>query len=310
MTSFDNQLLRILADDAYLFDGTVPFLEKHYAFKYWLHTWERYNLPMLRQMNIPISKYKGQITLIFYSFPKDQADFDTHEFSILHTWRMLGKIPVSIIADRLTDRLKVFQEQYAGFVEIRLTKSLVSGNIKSMSIDCMNNLFRYFNTPYCLIIQDDGFPIRDNLDEFLNGWDYLGAPCVKDSFRQHIADFLLRDILNGGVSLRSQRYCRAVSLNWRLWGRLYAKLRGLGPEEDRLYVCMSRLNPWMRVRYRIPGAQIARRFSFFDLLGGFDARQLTTKPFGLHGQSTIWQFRQTMCELGYDLITPFKKFYQ
>ncbi|MBQ9446011.1 MAG: hypothetical protein IJU61_05415, partial [Victivallales bacterium] len=76
--------------------------------------------------------------------------------------------------------------------------------------------------------------------------------------------------------------------------------------EDYLFVCMSRLNPLIRFRYRVPWASVARLFSFYDLLGAFDAKTLKKKPFGIHGQSTIWQFRQTMREFGYDLDTPFK----
>ena len=201
-----------------------------------------------------------------------------------------------------------FQKQHPDFVVIKTTSGLVGADVNSMSTDCMINLHTYFDTPYCLIIQDDGFPIRDNLGDFLGRWDYIGAPSVRDSFRQHIADLLLRDCLNGGFSLRSRRYCLAVARNWRMWGQRYAKFRGFGPEEDFLYSCVIRLNPWMRLRYRLPGAKTARRFAYFDLLGGFDARELQEVPFGIHGQSTIWQFRHKMRELGYDLDSPFAAF--
>ena len=301
MKGIDALLHRVLTDETFLFDRSVPFLDKHHAFKRWLHAWQRYNLPMLRSMEFSASKYASDVTLVIYSF----GGFDIHEFPILHTWRLLGKMPVSIVTDEPSASVVDFQKKCPDFVSVKMTDGLVRGDTNSMSTDCMTNLYKYFDTPYCLIIQDDGFPIQDNFDQFLGKWDCIGAPSVRDSFRQHIADLLLKDCLNGGFSLRSRRYCQAVARNWQTWGRRYSKLRGFGPEEDFLYSCVMRLNPWMRIRYRLPGAKTARRFAFFDLLGGFDARGLKEVPFGLHGQSTIWQFRKTMRDLGYDLDAPF-----
>ncbi len=306
MKEKDELLSRVLTDETFLFDKGVPFLDKHFAFKRWLYAWERYNLPMLRDMVFPVSKYASDVTLLIYSFGGSDDVFDIHEFPILHTWRILGKMPVSIVTDIPSDRVVDFQKKHSDCVSIKTTTGLVRSDVHSMSSDCMSNLYRYFETPYCLIIQDDGFPIQDNLDRFLGKWDYIGAPSVRDAFRQHIADLLLMDCLNGGFSLRSRKYCQAVTRNWQIWGRRYSKLRGFGPEEDFLYSCVMRVNPWMRMRYRLPGAKTARHFAFYDLLGGFDAKSLRKMPFGIHGQSTIWQFRQTMMELGYDLDMPFK----
>ena len=310
MKTNDSLFQRLLADDTFLFDSTVPFLEKHYAFKRWLHSWERANLTLLRNQTFSHSRYADRLTLVFYSFANSEDEFDTHEFAILHTWRILGMVPLSLVTDRYTRRLRLFKDQHPEYVSIIISSMLKPGSIESMSEDCLCNLYRYFETPYCLVLQDDGFPIQDNLEQFLGEWDYIGAPSVRDSFRQHLADWLLRDCLNGGFSLRSRRYCRAVARNWQSWGRRYANLRGFGPEEDFLYSCVMRLNPWVRLKYHIPGARTARLFSFFDLLGGFNAKDLKVKPFGLHGQSTIWQFRKVMHDFGYDLESPFIQIYK
>ncbi|MCQ2390927.1 MAG: hypothetical protein MJ240_05855 [Kiritimatiellae bacterium] len=296
-----------------LFDKLVPFLDKHYAFKDWLYAWERFNLPMLREMSagFKVSQYLGKVTLLIYSFGSNENDFDIHEFPILHTWRVLGKLPVSIITGKPTRRHLDFQAKYPDLVSIRTTIGLVDANVDSMSQDCMMNLHSYFTTPYCLIIQDDGFPLQDTLGRYLGKWDYIGAPNVQDSFRQHIADIFLRDGLNGGFCLRSRRYCKAVTWNWRVWGRLWASWRSRSSHdfksEDFLYVCMTRINPFTRLRYRVPGAKIAREFAFYDLLGAWRVPSLTALPFGVHGQSTIWQYRQVMRDFGYDLTTPFQE---
>ncbi len=304
MKEKDVLLDRVLTDETFLFDKDVPFLDKHYAFKRWLYAWERYNLPMLRGMDYSASKYASDVTLLIYSFGGNDDVFDIHEFPILHTWRILGKMPVSIVTDKPSTRVADFQRKHSDCVSIKTTTGLVRNDVNSMSADCMSNLYKYFDTPYCLIIQDDGFPIQDNLDQFLGKWDYIGAPNVRDSFRQYIADMILEDGLNGGFCLRSWKYCRAVARNWNIWGKKYAMVRGF-TSEDYMYVCMSRLNPWVRLRYRVPWAPVARLFSFYDLLGAFDAKTLKIKPFGIHGQSTIWQFRRTMREFDYDLDTPF-----
>lgn len=292
---------RLLKDETLLYDTSVPFLDKHFAYKDWLHIWERENLPTLREMEFRTSEYVKKLTLVVYCFWADKDDFDFLEFAILHTWRLLGRLPVVIVADRRTGPLADFAAKYQD-VFVRISSTLEQGSVPSMSRDCLMNLYTYFTTPYCLVLQDDGFPIRDNIDDFLGKWDYIGAPAVGDTPLQYVADMMLRDTLNGGFSLRSRRYCQAVARNWRLWGNRYARLRGLGDEEDFHYSCLVRLNPWVRLRYRLPNAVQARRFSFFDLLGTFDACRLKCVPFGVHGQSTVWQYRKWLeTQFGYKM---------
>lgn len=287
-------------DETVLFDSGVSTAVKVAAFKRWLHGWQEANLPVLRAMTFPLSEYAGHVTLVVYAFGAADRSFEPCEFAILHTWRVIGRLPVTIVTNQETNGIRHFRESHPEDVSVRLSRGLVEGDLESMSMDCMSHFYEYFETPYCLIIQDDGFPIQNTLDRFLSKWDYIGAPSVRDGFRQHIADLILRDVLNGGFCLRSRRFCKSVAVNWRIWGRAYARLRGLRTE-DNLYVCMTRLNPWVRLRYRIPGAREARRFSFYDLVGAFDAKTLKELPFGLHGQSTIWQLRHVMRDFGYDL---------
>lgn len=300
-TERDRFLRRIAqGDETVLFGSELSMAAKSFVFKRWLHGWQAANLPGLRAMAFHPSEYVGKVTLVMYAFGAADRSFDPFEFSILHTWRMIGRLPVSIVTNGETEGIRRFRENHPEEVSVRLSQGLVEGDTESMSLDCMSHLYEYFETPYCLIIQDDGFPIQNTLNRFLGKWDYIGAPNVRDGFRQHIADLILRDALNGGFCLRSRRFCKSVAVNWKIWGRAYARLRGLR-SEDNLYVCMTRLNPWVRLRYRIPGAREARRFSFYDLSGAFDARTLKELPFGMHGQSTIWQLRHVMRGFGYNL---------
>lgn len=286
--------------DALLFDRTVDVSVKQRVFKEWLHRWELANLPLLEAGEYRTSRHVGTVTLLIYVFGLARERPESYQFSILHTWRTVGKLPVVIVTDRESSGMEAFRRRHPDFVSIVIADGLAEGDTYSMSLDCVRNLHRYFETPYCLIIQDDGFPIQDRLEEFVGRWDYIGAPNVRNSFRQHIADWILEDGLNGGFCLRSKRFCRSVALNWRIWGEAYAHLRGF-KSEDYLFVCMTRLNPWVRFRYRVPGAKVARRFSFYDLVGTFDRRMVDELPFGLHGQTTIWQYRDVIRGLGYDL---------
>lgn len=288
----------LVVSDALLFDRTVDCVVKQRVFKDWLHGWERANLPFLERFEFSPSKYEGSTTLLIYAYGSAHERPETYQFPILHTWRVIGKLPVVIITDRVSPGMEGFQAQHPGMVSITEAESLRDGDTYQMSLDCVRNMYRYFETPYCLIIQDDGFPVQDRLGEFLGKWDYIGAPGIRNGFRQYVADWLLKDVLNGGFCLRSRRFCKSVSSNWRVWGEWYARLRGF-KSEDCLFVCMTRLNPWVRFRYRVPWAKQARHFSFSDVAGAFDRRQVEELPFGLHGQTTIWQYRDVMREFGY-----------
>lgn len=82
----------------------------------------------------------------------------------------------------------------------------------------LKDLLSYVDTPFCLLVQSDGFVIHPAAwqDEFLN-YDYIGAPWPKTSAIRGGADYLLHDISeagrvgNGGFSLRSRRLLEICS---------------------------------------------------------------------------------------------------
>lgn len=88
---------------------------------------------------------------------------------------------------------------------------------------CLIELFKYINTDYVLLIQDDGFIINPHLwnESFLN-FDYIGAPWPKDHlfFNTKRWPFVHEKLLesgvsyhigNGGFTLRSSRLLKHVS---------------------------------------------------------------------------------------------------
>ena len=272
--------------------------------KKWLRDWHVANLERVRDCRFPPPKAPDKLTLILYSFLDDERLFDHHEFGILQTWRTIGKYPLVIVTDRKTARLDSFARQHQDACSIVISDSLKSGSIDSMNYDCIVNLHKYFSTPSCLIVQDDGFPIRGGIEDFLGKWDYAGAPLVRDLPWQNLADWMLINIENGGFCLRSRRCCEATA-------NLYLQKKDSFTQEqikleDWFYCCYARKNIWHRLKYSFAPASKAREFSFIDIEGLIDIRTLKKTPLGIHGPTTIWQFRNYLArEFGYvDVPVP------
>ncbi len=284
----------------YIYDRTISSKEKTAFSRKWLYAFEKMNLERLRVSDFKESRWKGQVTLLIHSFQPNEEMFYVNEFPILHTWKMLGRLPVVIITDKETAQMTALREGWPE-VAVSISPDLKRGDVISLSRDCLSNLYKYFGTEYCLTIQDDGFPIRDNLDEFLGRWDYVGAPFVRDLPQQYLADLLLKDCLNGGFSLRSRRYCEAVCEEWRKWGKEYQKKNGWNEEEDWFYSAHSRRRLSHRLKYRLPWASQARKFSAMDILGVVDLRKYRQLPFGIHSPTTCYFYQEELRKLGYEL---------
>lgn len=288
----------------FIFNSAISAKDKTAFCRKWLYSWEKQNLPWLQNVEFPQSKWKDQVTLLIHSFQPDEGMFYVNEFPILHTWKMLGQLPVVIITDKETQPMSALRERFPDYVSVCISPDLKRGDVLSLSRDCLNNLYKYFETQYCLVIQDDGFPIRDNLDDFLGKWDYIGAPFVRDLPRQYIADVLLKNCLNGGFALRSHRYCEAVCKEWRRWGRKALRWFNWNEEEDWFYSVRSRWNPLHRIKYCLPWSVEARRFAAMDILGIVDIRKYRHVPFGIHSPTTCYFYRNELCRLGYSELQP------
>ena len=290
---------QIALKEDFVFDPSVDDKEKNALCRYWLYSWEQSNLQKLRESKFAPSRWRDEVTLLIHSFQPDESMFFINEFPILHTWKMLGVLPVVIITDRETEPMINLKHRYPDDVSIRLSDDLKRGDTLSLSRDCLNGLDRYFDTKYCLVIQDDGFPIRNNLEEFIGNWDYIGAPCVGNRPKQYLADILLRDCLNGGFCLRTHALCEATAKAWRNWGKKARELFGWTISEDWFYSTYSRYNLIHRLRFRFPWAPQARRFSMMDMIGRIDVREFKFVPFGVHGPTTVYLYRHVLENLGY-----------
>jgi hypothetical protein len=271
-----------------VFSKTLSVSEKRGAARAWLKDWARGRLPGLRTAAFDASPYRDAVTVVVYSFVEDEADFAGMEFSVLRTWSVLGTLPTAIVTDRRTAATDAFAARHPGLVNVQIEPRLRPGDIATMSADCIVRLHTRFSTPYCLIVQDDGFPVNDRLGDFLGRYDYLGAPSVRDVPAQHLVDATRCACLNGGFSLRSRRICEDVASQWRFWSRFIAPGHRLY-SEDAVYSHVCCRNPFFRLRNRFPSSRVARRFSLPDFDGAVDIRGRKDETFGVHGPTAIWQ---------------------
>ena len=229
----------------------------------------------------------AQVTILIYTFPSkgnEAEPFAKIVASIERTWKHCGKLKTVIVASHSFAEIESFAAEHSN-VELQIEPSLVPGDIKTMSMDCIRKLHTRFSTPYVLIIQDDGFPIRSGLEEFVGKWDYIGAPSVRDG-RRRFMNTLGFPCLNGGFSLRSRRICVRAANAWNRWWRFFLSPSHRFFSEDTFYTLTACLGWGYRHGLKFPREQDAFRFAF-DSLKGLIAKPEGVKPFGIHGHSTI-----------------------
>lgn len=147
---------------------------------------------------------------------------------------------------------------YIEFIEIpKLTHTSYSPFI-------LHNLYKYFDTEFCLLIHDDGFIINPDLwtDEFLQ-YDYIGAP-----WRSHYPE---ARVGNGGFSLRSKKLvnlCRGI--------------RCEGEHEDSL-ICVYNKVMLQQHNCKFAPLDLAMKFSLESKIPECKNYSLDT-CFGFHGK--------------------------
>jgi len=187
---------------------------------------------------------------------------------------------VSIVSfkkpDNLTDKIKFSQ----------IDKLTSPGYNRFIGVE----LYKYFNTDFCIVVQPDGFLLNANqwTDEFLD-YDYIGAPWPSD-----FADLVLihkykkapqglHRVGNGGFSLRSHRLQEAASK--------YNYVEG--PEDN--FFCFDRREDLENLGMKYAPVELASRFSMeCPLVPGKDRHLLPidfSKHLGFHGlYPYLWKY--------------------
>ena len=257
-----------------------------------LRDWQRERLARDRAEPLP-PPGPATVTVLAYFFrPPETAErhFPGVECAIRETWRHCGSMRTVLVTQAATPPLAAFANRFPGLVEIQVEpslKPLPPGDIASMSVDCNARLHARFSTPWVLIVQDDGFPLRPGLEGFLGRWDYVGAPFLRRNWMTRLAGLWPRRAVgNGGFCLRSHRICEEANARWPRFSRRRGDSRFLA--ED-VYYCLTL--PLLSAGYRksVSFAPVdeALRFSWDSLYGD----PPDERPFGFHGPETFALFQ-------------------
>lgn len=245
-----------------------------------LNQWQKQNLPILKNLPTPSAK-TTDVTAIAHWFWNDErfeSDFFSIEFSLRITRHFAGDLPIVFVVNKASRLV----EELAGELHLKVIvdKTLTNG-LKSLNHEYIVNLHNYFNTEYCLTIQNDGFPIRQGLEFFTGKADYIGAPWPANG-DDWITRILLRPdtrVGNGGFSLRSHKICEAASL---LYQKKYKIIPFCYLTVDDIFYCrvLSTYEKAFKEQMIFADVDLASNFSVEKDITSFNA--LTGPPLGVH----------------------------
>lgn len=241
------------------------------------------------------------VTILAYTFPprgRESVYFPRLVASIGKTWRNCGPLKTVIVTSHCFQALEDYAAAHAN-VEVQLETSLEPGDIRTMSLDCIKSLYKRFSTPYVLIVQDDGFPIRKGLEEFIGKVDFWGAPIISDGWKRKLAYAIGLGSFNGGFSLRSRSLCEYASKKWFSFFRYVFNEKSKFLGEDFYYTTLLKFIPSTWFKFKFPSEREAFCFSV-DALGGRVRIPNDIEPFGIHGHSTIEAMLASGVDIGFD----------
>lgn len=258
-----------------------------------LQTWQRQRLEFLREQ-VPPKEGLASVTVLAYHFwdqPQFDTQFDFLECAIREAWRHCGFLKTVLVVNRVTPRLETFAALANGHVKLDVCEDLVPDRIYTMSVDCNANLHRRFDTAYVLIVQNDGFPIRSGLEKYVGPWDFIGAPYVRNTWRNRLfCNMFGCWVSNGGFSLRSKKICELASYYWNKKYFKWSDSRAVS--EDIFY---TETLPLRERSYRksVRIADYAHSVAFsYDAAFPYAG---TVPPFGFHGLKAFDALRLTGC---------------
>ena len=258
-----------------------------------LRDWQRARLARDRAEPLPPPGPDSVTVLAYFFRPPETAElhFSGVECAIRETWRHCGTMKTVLVTQAVTPPLAAFANRFPDLVEVQVEmslKPLPPGDIASMSVDCNARLHERFSTPWVLIVQDDGFPLRPGLEDFLGKWDYTGAPFLRRNlFTRMTGLWPCRAVGNGGFSLRSRRICEEANARWTRFSGWRKDGRFLA--ED-VYYCLTLPLASAGYRKAVSFAPLgeALRFSWDALYG----EPPDEPPLGFHGAEAFALFRE------------------
>lgn len=245
-----------------------------------IEAWQQAILPRLRTTQFLKSKVLN-VTLLAYFFWNDErieTKFFAIECAFLCAWKSWGMMPSVLVVNKVTEAMKKFASHYGVRLQVEAT---LTGGLKSMSIDCIKNLYKRFETEYVVIIQIDGMPVNSGIDKFLGmKYDYVGAPWPGHCHRKDLFPYPKYAVGNGGFCIRSKRICEQAARVYNLFWRYlpYNWLVG-----DDVFYCktMPFLSRYWRCNFKFPSREEALRFSVEHVAPDL---RLINPPMGFHSQ--------------------------
>jgi hypothetical protein len=181
-------------------------------------------------------------------------------------------------------------------IKFKYKKLLTPENLKSSDVEIIKinpisleeyskfivyDLYKYIDTDYALIIQEDGFIINPDCwtDDFLN-YDYIGAPWILplDDFSYRDAFGNIVRVGNGGFSLRSKKLLSIadeLNIPWKSYYVFY--------NEDGFIACHNR-HIYEHEGCKFAPLEIAVNFSKELEI----PENVGIKTFGIHGIKNVF----------------------
>ena len=251
-----------------------------------LSRWQRKRLDSIHANRTEYGRGPDSLTVLAYYWGADVEKPDTSfyriESAFRETWLNCGMLKSVIVTDRPTAELQTFARKFP-CVEIQVEPSLVPGNLYTMSADCDGRLADRFSTDYLMIVQDDGFPLRRGLEQFLGKWDFIGPPYVRDRFIPRlIARMFNLWTANGGFSIRSKRMCDMAQKYWRKIYHAFPDCHAVG--EDAYYTeTLLRRHRDYRRSMKMADNRSALQFGYDCVV----EQPIKSLPFGFHRAETF-----------------------
>lgn len=216
------------------------------------------------------------------------------ECAYLCAFRTFGLMPATLVVNKETKTIKSFCKKYG--VDLQVDESL-TGGLPRMSLDCIKNLHKRFQTDYVLIIQSDGMPVNSGLEHFLGLYDYVGAPWPGHCHWKDWFPYPKFGVGNGGFCLRSKRICEQAAKAYNAFWRYlpYNWLVG-----DDVFYCktMPFLSRYWKRNFRFPNIEHAMKFAIEHKVPDL---KLQEPPVGFHSE---FGFREYVNNFG----VPFSEY--
>ena len=232
----------------------------------------------------------SRVTVLAYHFWESEKyvqEFDRIARSFLETWKHCGNLKSVLVVNKIERCIEDFAAQHA-HLSIQCESRLIPGNIFSLSNDCNSRLYTRFDTPYVMTIQNDGWPLRSGLEEFVGEWDFIGAPHIRDRWYLRVASSLMKfHPMNGGFSLRSHECCEQVAFWWN--GKYKSIGDCLSASEDIFTTqFLPKNEPAFKRVMRFPNVSTALSFSYQKI----EPYQRQKLPFGFHNLESLVELRR------------------